>query len=183
MGCTNCPLCPVSAGAIYMAERGAAAGSFFIKKDGMPLTKPDFVLAVRQALQVTGHPYKNYAGHSFRIGAATTAAKAGIEDSTICTLGRWNSTAFLCYIRTPQEQLANLSTKLANKYACPSYLQYNNDHVIVSTYKYYYYYSILLYFGGKECPSIPLLGPVDPTSGLSIPPPKVCMNKIIAMTM
>lgn len=36
--------------------------------------------------------------HSFRIGAATSAAKAGIEDSTIHMLGRWSSSAFLVYI-------------------------------------------------------------------------------------
>ena len=47
-----------------------------------------------------------YAGHSFRIGAATMAALAEVPDSTIQMLGRWNSTAFLRYIRSPKDHLA-----------------------------------------------------------------------------
>lgn len=50
---------------------------------------------------------------SFRISAATAAAKAGLEDSQICILGRWNSSTFLAYIRIPQEHLALLTNKLA----------------------------------------------------------------------
>ena len=43
----------------------------------------------------------DYASHSFRIGAATTAAAAGLK-----SLGRWSSNAYLSYIhcqpsRTP----------------------------------------------------------------------------------
>ena len=45
--------------------------------------------------------------------AATSAALAGIEDSTIQLLGRWQSAAFLGYIRTPHEQLASISASLA----------------------------------------------------------------------
>ena len=30
-----------------------------------------------------------YSGHSFRIGAATAAAKLGVNDSMIKVLGRW----------------------------------------------------------------------------------------------
>ena len=41
-------------------------------------------------------------------------AKVAVEDSMIQTLGRWQSTAFLQYIPTPKEQLAALSTVLAN---------------------------------------------------------------------
>lgn len=36
--------------------------------------------------------------------------RSGIEDSVIRTLGRWNSTAFLSYIRTPRENLAHFSS-------------------------------------------------------------------------
>ena len=50
---------------------------------------------------------------SLVIGAATTAATAGLEDSVIRSLGRWNSDAFLTYIRTPREHLAKLSNLLA----------------------------------------------------------------------
>ena len=40
------------------------------------------------------------AGHSFRIGAATSAALAEVEDSIVQILGQWQSAAFLRYVRT-----------------------------------------------------------------------------------
>ena len=44
--------------------------------------------AICQALTAAHLPAKDYTGHSFIIGAATTAAMAGLEDSTIQTLGQ-----------------------------------------------------------------------------------------------
>ena len=67
----------------------------------------------REALTRAGYPCQNYAGHSFRIGMATTAAAVRIPDSTIQALGQWTSTAFLLYIRTPRDRLAQLSASLA----------------------------------------------------------------------
>ena len=87
--------------------------SIFVFKSGASLTKSAFTARIREALQTLGFPEENFAGHSFRIRAATTAASARIEDSIIRTLGRWSSSAFLAYICTPREQLAALSRSLA----------------------------------------------------------------------
>ena len=54
-----------------------------------------------------------YAGHSFRIGAATTAIAGGIPVDVIKTLGRWKSQAYQLYVRIPDTQLASISKSLA----------------------------------------------------------------------
>lgn len=69
--------------------------------------------AIRTALNSAGVDQQKYCGHSFRIGAATTAAARGIEDSVIKTLGRWESVAYLQYVRIPREQLSGVTCQLA----------------------------------------------------------------------
>ena len=113
LGATDNDLCPVAAILEYVAIRGDSPGPFFRFADETPLTKARFISRVRDALTRAGFPCQNYAGHSFRIGTATTASAAGIEDSTIQALGRWSSTAFLTYTRTPRDHLAQLSRSLA----------------------------------------------------------------------
>lgn len=115
IGRTDELLCPVEAFTQYVIRRGSSAGCFFIFSNQEPLTKTRFVAKVREALQAVGLPCDKFAGHSFRIGAATTAAKVGVEDSVIRMLGRWNSAAFLSYVRTPREQLSEYSRLLARK--------------------------------------------------------------------
>ena len=113
LGTTSNALCPVSAILTYVAGRGDTSGAFFRFQSESPLTKTRFVARVRSALLEAGIPYQNYSGHSFRIGAATAAAQVGLQDSTIQVLGRWSSAAFLTYIRTPRDRLAQFSRTIA----------------------------------------------------------------------
>lgn len=113
VGVTGTELCPVTAILHYIEARGDRPGPFFLDSSFAPVVKPWFVNQIRSILSNIGIPAHQYAGHSFRIGAATTAAMAGVEDSTIQTLGRWHSSAFLQYVRTPKERLAAVSVTLA----------------------------------------------------------------------
>ena len=67
---------------------------------------------VRRALTVAGLVATNYAGHSFRISAATTAARCGIQAALIKILRRWESTAYTRYVRTALEVLCKMAGRL-----------------------------------------------------------------------
>ena len=114
LGRTDQILCPVSLMMAFLARRGTHNGPLFMFEDGSYLTRSRFVCELKKALSAAGINAEKYNGHSFRIGAATTAAEKGIEDSIIQTLGRWKSTAYLLYVRLPRENLAQLSTRLVS---------------------------------------------------------------------
>ena len=109
---TGLPLCPVAALLAYLVVRGNSEGPLFLLR-GQPLTRPKLVLELRKALAVAGLQPDKYAGHSFRIGAATTAAACGVPVDVIKTLGRWKSQAYQLYIRIPDTQLASITKSLA----------------------------------------------------------------------
>ena len=112
VGTTGTALCPVTAVLHYMVTRGPGPGPFFKLEDGSPLTREKFVVKVKEALSQAGVDCSAYSGHSFRCGAATTAAKQGVSDATIKMLGRWISSAYQIYIKTPRQQLASYSRRL-----------------------------------------------------------------------
>ena len=113
IGRTGTSLCPVTALLNYLTIRGSNPGLLFHFKDGTPLTKPRFTSNLRDLLKQVGINDTQYAGHSFKIGAATTAAAQGVEDSLIQTLGRWKSSAYITYICIPPHKLAAMSHILA----------------------------------------------------------------------
>ena len=70
------------------------------------------VTRMQEVLQRVGIDCSKYSGHSLRIGAATTAAAKGIQNSLIKTMVRWESVAYQLYIRAAQTQLLSVSQAL-----------------------------------------------------------------------
>ena len=100
VGRTGNDLCPVAASTAYLAGREEDRGQSLGWKMGGLLRKL-FVSQVKTTLTRAGVDATKYLGHSFQIGAASTAAARGIEDYTIRTLGKWESAAYLLYVRVP----------------------------------------------------------------------------------
>ena len=113
IGGTNTPLCPVLAMKKYLAIRPPQAGPLFVNAVGKPLTKQALTLETRKLLAQAGFNASNYAGHSYRIGAATTAAAAELHSWLIKTLGRWSSDCYERYIQTSSSTLLNVAATLA----------------------------------------------------------------------
>ena len=92
VGRGNSIICPVAALGNSLALQGPSPGPLFCFADGRPLTWQRLSSMVQSILHSAGY-HGSYSGHSFRIGAATTAAARGVSDHLIKTLGRWSSDA------------------------------------------------------------------------------------------
>ena len=108
-------VCAVRATKKYMAHHPSNSdGPFYIFQSGLYLTRAQVTSTLRLLLKRLHAPTELYASHSFRIGAATTAAKAGLPPWLIQTLGRWSSNCFALYIRTSSSILQKVPGPLAN---------------------------------------------------------------------
>ena len=112
LGRTGHEICPVAALLGYLVLRGQQPGPLFLLSDGTPLSKDRLIADVRLTLSRRGVDTSGIKGHSFRIGAATAAAQAGLQDSLIQMLGRWHSSAFLRYIQAPARTLGSATAQL-----------------------------------------------------------------------
>ncbi|XP_062973745.1 uncharacterized protein LOC134392912 [Elgaria multicarinata webbii] len=92
-------ICPVSALHTFANLRGDREGYLFCHSDSAPLTKYQFWSITKTALQTLGLQATSYGTHSFRIGAASTAASLQLPQQTIQSIGRWKSAAFQSYVR------------------------------------------------------------------------------------
>ena len=110
------PLCAIHSLLAYLTLRGDAPGPLFLFRDRRPLTRALLTSWLRDILP-SARVQGNFSSHSFRIGAATVAARSGIPDHQIQALGRWTSSAYLSYIRTPAESLSRLSKQLSRSAA------------------------------------------------------------------
>ena len=79
-----------------------------------PLTQPKLTRTIRHLLMQAGMCPKNYISHNFRIGAATTAAAAGIPSLLIKIFGRWSTDAYLTYVHCPNNVIALVPAALSS---------------------------------------------------------------------
>ena len=85
LGRTSARVCPVAAlfGQLPGRQTAIARPPFFVWRDGSPLSQHHLVKEVRVILSAVGLDSSKYAGHSFRISAATSAARAGVPSHLI----------------------------------------------------------------------------------------------------
>ena len=87
-------ICSVRSLLRYLHIRGGDPGQLFRHTNGLSLTRATLTTWLRTAVSRSSIE-GNFSGHSFRIGAATSAAAAGIPDHLIKTLRKWWSSAYL----------------------------------------------------------------------------------------
>lgn len=93
------PLCPVEALRLFLDVRPSCGVALLCHEDGSPLTKFQFNSVLRRSLVGLGCGNFKVSAHSFRIGAATEAARLGLDESVIKRLGRWESSRYNLYVR------------------------------------------------------------------------------------
>ena len=91
--------CPVRVLLEYLQHRPKSGGLLLIHINSHPLSRYQFQAVLKKAAQFLGWPAQGYSSHSFRIGAATTAAMNGMSISSIMHKGRWKSAAVKGYLR------------------------------------------------------------------------------------
>lgn len=106
--------CPVAAlREIYKGDPWAEGAPLFSGLEPRTaLSRDMFISHLKALLASLGLDSTRYSGHSFRRGAATSAAVAGYSDNEIQQLGRWRSDAYRLYIDLPRDRILHLSSRL-----------------------------------------------------------------------
>ena len=112
---TNTSTCPVRALHCYvnLIPPANRFGRLFSGGRFAPLSRVHVTSAICHLLQGTGVIESQYLSHSFRIGAATTAAAAGLPATLIKALGCWKSNAYETYVQFPPSSLHAVPSILA----------------------------------------------------------------------
>ena len=112
---TNTSTCPVKAFQQYgnLVPSDQKTGPLFAAGQFSLLTPSHVTTTLRHLLKQAGYNSQLNSSHSFRIGAATTSAAAGLSPWLINTLGRWSSDAYMTYICCPTQTLRAIPALLA----------------------------------------------------------------------
>ena len=99
LAASNSSVCPVRALQNHLRNCNLPNQPLFTFADASYLSRQILSNILKSLLPK--HNCSPFSSHSFRIGAATTAAAAGIPEWLIKVLGRWSSDCYERYIKTP----------------------------------------------------------------------------------
>lgn len=83
----------------FLKHHDTSPGPLFCHRDGSPLTKYQFGAVMSKALKGAGISGWKFGTHSFRTGAASTAAALGYSEEQIICVGCRSSRAYKAYVR------------------------------------------------------------------------------------
>lgn len=93
------PMCPVRVFRSFLALRPTGPIPLLVHADGTFLFRYRFIQVFRCCLTSLGFEAKDYCSHSFRIGAATEAARWRLGPDLVKRIGRWESDRYKLYVR------------------------------------------------------------------------------------
>lgn len=95
---SSAAFCPVKSLNKFLAFRGREPGPLF-ESNGKPLSRKTVFNHLQLCLSLSGRQANLFNTHSLRIGAASFWSSKHCTDVQIKQLGRWNSNAFVKYLR------------------------------------------------------------------------------------
>ena len=107
-------LCAVVTLDALLVQHTAPDSTLFRFQSGSPLTRHRLNHLIQELAARSGVPPARYSSHSFRIGAASAAAVAGVPEWKIQALGRWSSDCYKRYIRLPTSETDPIAGTLAS---------------------------------------------------------------------
>ena len=111
----------------YLARPRASDLTLFAHADESFLTPLCLTSMLRSLLHKLGYNEDHYTDHSFRIGAATTAAAAGLPDWLIKTIVRWPSDCYQQYIQLNGKPLSSVANTLAKAHIPTNFPSWSTD--------------------------------------------------------
>jgi hypothetical protein len=113
-GSTTSPTRAFRAYEVGSPQGAKRAPWLFANSDGTPLRKPQMLNKTRDLALALGLDPRKFIASSWRCGAATSAAHAGLPDRLIRALGRWESIAFNRYTYSTTSELRRAGVALGS---------------------------------------------------------------------
>ena len=114
VGCSGGPICSPCIMHLFLSMYPAEPTSpLFRFTSGLDLSYRLYNTIIKRLVRLSGLDPALYSSHSVRAGAATQAARSGLDPDSIKRLGRWRSQAYMVYLRPPPEAYAAFAPFLA----------------------------------------------------------------------